>query len=409
MKAVRDTPLDHRLVRLEDAEFYLGDPHAVYRRLRKEAPVFWYDPLGFWVVTRQEDIREVSGSLKFTCQYGTTINDFKYGQITRNEFVQQGAQFLSYMDPPAHTALRKIINPAFGPAVINRLEDRIREIVREILDDIPSGRTIDFVRTVSVPVPIIVMAELLGLREYDVAALQRWSDDFIATGNAASHEELSVFAARVGAMREYFREEVAAQRNAPRGGVIAELIEAEVDGRNLDEDSLVGFCQLLLVAGNETTRNSLSAQMHLLLQYPDQLRRLREDPSLCASAADETVRFFTPTMGFMRVAGEDLVLRGKKIRKGEPVYMVYASGNRDEEVYENPDEYDVGRARMPGHVAFGSGWHFCLGAALARMEIKVVYEELLRQFTRFEPAGEPQRAPSILVNVYARLPVKLIR
>lgn len=409
MQTAEQQTLDHTIVRLEDPQFYLDNPHAVYARMRKEAPVFWYEPLGFWAVTRQEEIKEVAKGMQFSSNYGTIINDFRYDQIVKNEFLEQGAEFLVFIDPPRHTAMRKIINPSFGPAMIARLEDKIRTLAGEILDKIPSGETIDFVQTVSAPVPIIVIAELLGLREYDTGTLQQWSDDFISNGNAVSHEELSEFAERVGEMRQFFRDEIEAQRTDPQSGVISELITAEVDGERLDVESLIAFYQLLLVAGNETTRNSLSAQMHLLLQHSDQLQRLREDPSLCVTAADETVRYFTPVIGFMRVAREDLTLGGQQIKKNDPVYMVFASGNRDEAVFDNPNTYDVGRPKNPGHVGFGFGWHFCVGASLARMEIKVVYEELLKRFPRFELAGEAVRGESILVNIYASLPVKLYR
>ena len=409
MQSTAKTALDPDLVRLEDADFYLDDPHAVFERMRAEAPVFWYAPVGFWVVTRQEEIKEVSKSPKFTSKYGTIINDYKYAQVVRNEFLEKGAEFLTYLDPPRHTAMRKIINPSFGAAMVSRLEGRVRAIVGDILDAVPPDGAIDFVRTVALPVPLTVIAELLGLRAYDIGQLGRWSDYFMSAGHAVEQEQIQVFGERVEAMRAYFREEIEAQRKEPQDGVIAELLSAEVGGERFDDESLVAFCQLLLVAGNETTRSSLAAQMHLLIENPEQLARLSRDPSLCARAAEETIRYFTPTIGFMRVATEDLTIGDQLIKEGQPVYMIYASGNRDEAVFENPNAYDVARRNSAAHCGFGAGWHFCVGAALARLEIRVVFEELLKRWSGFELRGDPIRTRSILNNAYVSLPVRLIR
>lgn len=406
----QDAPvLDHNIVRLQDPDFYAGNPFPVYKRMRNEAPVFWYEPLKFWVLTKQEDIRKVSTGKEYTSGKGLIINDIINNNVVANLF-PEGATIMSMMDPPEHTGIRKLLNPSFGMAMIKRLEPRVREIACNILDNIPDGETIDWVETLSVPLPVMMICQLLGLRELRVEDFKDWSDQFISVGKAASKEELAQYAESLGAMQQFFREELEAQRTDPQGGVIAELLALELEGGGkLDEQTLIQFCQLFLVTGNETTRNALSAQMHLLIDHPDQYRILQEDPKYCDTASDETVRYFTPTLGFFRVPIEDVEIRGQQIKAGEPVYMLYHAANRDEDIYENPEEYDVTRPKNPGHLGFGAGFHFCIGALLARLELRVTFEEVVRRFSKLELAGEPVRVDSILNSAYDKLPVKLTR
>lgn len=394
-------PLDDKLVRIDDPDFYLNDPYPVYKRMRNEDPVFWHESLKCWILSKQKDIRFVGSSDKFTAEKGVVIDHIKNG--TRLEAVfPPGAELIPAMDPPRQKELRNIIAPALNMKAMKDLEPKIRAMAGDLLDKIPPGEAIDWMQVLAIPLPLLVISELLGLRELNLEKFKEWSDVFIARSGETTQAEKDHFEKCIGELWAFMSAEIEAKKAQPdRGGdLISLLVDADVS-----DATVLATCQLLLIAGNETTRNGLTAEMHLLAEHPDQYQSLLENPSLCASAVDETLRHFTVSMGFFRTALEDVELRGKVIKKGQPVYMFNPPANRDEEVYSNPDAFDVGRPR--NHVAFGAGFHHCAGNLLARLEMRVVFEEVVKRFAAVEMAGDPRRVPSIVNNMYRALPVKL--
>ncbi len=390
---------------LDDPGFYHDEPHAAYRRLRDEAPVYWYEPGRFWALSKFADIMHVSRNPGLFRSGG--------GILAKNDPVRiQGrnletmpvakAPSIIFMDPPEHNRYRRIVTHAFTPRRIVALESRMREIVQSGLAAIPTGETIDFVDHLSVPLPMLVIAELLGIPTAEHAQFRRWSDAVVEAAETAQAETIRA----IGELFAYLQEKVDERRAAPGDDLISVLIGAEVDGESLSAGDILLFCQTLLVAGNETTRNLISGGALALLEYPEEKAKLIAAPSLIGPAIEEMLRWVTPITSFARTATDDCELRGHAIARGDYLVMLYASGNRDEEVWgPTADRFDVRRTAEVSHVAFGFGQHMCLGANLARLEARVLFEELLARRPDFDLAGEVARLRSTLMNGITRMPV----
>jgi cytochrome P450 len=384
----------------ETPEFYLGDPYPVLRRLRREDPVHWYEKAACWCLTKHADIEHVSRSPQlFTSTQGIQLG-----------FGAQGVRPLGApptileMDPPQHNRYRKLVIQAFTPRAIAELEPRIRAIARESLDAVPIGEPVDFVEAVSTPLPMYVIAEMLGVPRQDWPDFRRWSDAMIRAGGG---QRDAVTDAVLGEMFGYFAKHLADRRAAPNQDLVSTLAHAEIDGDRLDDPELLMFCVTLLVAGNETTRNLVSGGAFALIQHPDEKRKLLADPGLLGNAVEEMLRWWPPVMSFTRRATRDTTLRGKAIAAGQTVLMLYPAANRDEEVWgEDAERFDVSRDHdHRRHLSFGFGEHLCLGAPLARLEARVLFEELLARRPEFEPAGPIERLHSRLMNGIERMPV----
>ncbi len=388
-------------------DFYLGDPDSAFRRLRADDPVHWYEDGGFWCVLRHADVQEVSRSPRaFVSSRGTQI--FQIAQRGRLTPEQRGvvtAPSIIQMDPPEHNRHRKLVIGAFTPKRIADMEPRLREIARSCLDAITPGETVDFVETAAIPFPMLVIAEMLGVSNDRSDDFRRWSDAVVVAGaggfdDAARETLVELFG--------YLQTVIAERRKARRDDLISVLLDAEIDGERLDDGEILMFCMTLLVAGNETTRNLLSGGAVELMRAPDQWQRLRREPGWLDNAVEEMLRFVSPVRNFARCAARDVELRGRAIAKGEYVVMLYASANRDEAVFgPDAERFDITRESARRHLAFGFGEHLCLGASLARLEARVMWEELLARFTDLEPAGEPEPLPSTLMNGLVHLPVVL--
>jgi cytochrome P450 len=307
------------------------------------------------------------------------------------------------MDPPEHNRHRKLAIEAFTPRMVARLEPRVRELARESLAAIRPGEPFDFVEQVAVPLPMFVIAELLGVPSSDYHDFRRWSDAMIeAGGSGPTPETAAVLAELFG----YITARAAECRRAPREDVLSKLALVQVDGQGLNEFELAIFCMTLLVAGNETTRNLISGGMRTLIEHPDQWRKLRDDPAAIPNAVEEMLRFVTPVRNFVRRVQHDTELRDKKLREGEWVALCYASANRDEQVFgPDSERFDITRPDARRHVAFGFGEHLCLGASLARLEARVMFEELAARGAEWSLAGEPRPLPSTLMNGLLEMPV----
>ena len=397
--------------RPESPAFYQGDADACFRRLRAEDPLHWHEPGRFWSVTRHADVQSVSQRPKrFSSERGTQL--FEVLRRARGETalgpmeqVSLSADTIIRMDPPRHNRHRKLAIGAFTPRRIAMLEPRVREIAKHSLDALESGAPVDFVEGVAIPMPMLVIAEMLGVPSGDFADFRRWSDAMIeAGGGDFTPETVSV----VAELMQYVLAVATERRKRPGDDLISVLVQAEVDGERLGDAEVGMFCLTLLVAGNETTRNLVSGGALALLRHPDQLAKLVADPGLLPNAVEEMLRYVSPVRNFARTATADVDLCGKRVAEGDSLVLFYASANRDEAVFgADSDAFDIERATADRHVAFGFGEHFCMGASLARMEARVMFEEFLARWPHFALAGEPEPLLSSLMNGLVHLPVRL--
>ena len=394
--------------RLDDPAFYVQDPHPTYARLRSEAPVFWYAPGGFWALSRYDDIARVSKDpVGFSTSRVSFVKDIAHVAKSAQRS-QAGLTFAA--DPPDHARYRGLVSRAFTPRTVRDLEPLIRDIVRATLDGLPSGAPVDVVETVSVPVSINVIAAMLGVPRADWDHFRRATDAFVEAADAVPGTEAAArMQASVAEFLEYLDHQVAQRRAEPRDDLMTAIAMAELDGERLAPALQVQFCFNLLAAGNETTRNTLSAATVALAEHPDQWRMIVADRGVATSATEEVLRWTSVLHSFVRTATQDTVIGDQEIAAGDFVAMLYPSGNRDETQWERADEFDVTREPRPTHLTFGVGPHFCVGAGLARLEIRVVLEELSARFAELEPAGDGVRLPSTVVDRYATVPVMLRR
>jgi cytochrome P450 len=308
------------------------------------------------------------------------------------------------MDPPAHNRHRKLVIGAFTPRIVGGLEPRVRALARASVEAIRPGEVFDFVERIAIPLPMFVIAELLGVPSADHDRFRRWSDVMIEAGSSGPGPDSVAVLAELFA---YMLERTAERRREPREDVLTKLAFAELDGERLTDAELGIFCLTLLVAGNETTRNLIAGGMHALLQDPAQWRKLCADPALVPNAVEEMLRFVSPIQNFVRCVKHDTELAGKQLREGDFVTLFYGSANRDEAVFgADAESFDILRPTADRHVAFGFGEHFCLGASLARLEARVMFEELIARGPGFSLAGPARPVRSVLVNGVAELPVR---
>jgi cytochrome P450 len=388
----------HSKVPLHSPDFYAGDPYPAYKELRATAPVCWNDVNKFWALLKYEDIRFVSTNpATFSSAKGVTVPD-----PTLENPVQEGN--LIFTDPPRHRQLRNLINSGFTRRQVALLEPKIREIVHGIFDRVEPDSTQEFAEEIAAPLPAWLIADLLGAPPEDWEQFRTWSD--AAAGTADPEIELDSFVA-IGQLYEYFTKLIAERRVATRDDLLSVLVQAEVDGERLTDEDLLNFAFLLLVAGNETTRNLIALGTLALIEHPDQHGQLIAEPSLIPTAVEEMLRWTSPVANMARTATTDVEIRGQLIREGDTVVMLYGSANRDEDVFgSDAEEFKVARTPNP-HIAFGCGEHSCLGAQLARLEARIFFEELLSRYPKLELVGEVARMRATMVPGVKRMHVRL--
>ena len=385
-------------VDLMDAELFVdGPPHELFKRMRDECPVR-RDPGGFWSVTRNEDVAAVSRDFETFSNYegGVFLNPDQVFplDVTRN--------LLLFKDPPDHTKYRKILQTAFVPNSVRNLEPQVRALITRTLDAVIEAGACDFVTDIAVPIPLGVLAELMGLPEEDIPKLGRWTDEIEAA--QISHESAAALPT-LGEMSAYLMEQIGAQTEAGADSLVTTLRAAEVDGERLTDMEILLFFGLLVFAGNDTTRNTASNGTLALLEHPEQWRTLREQPELIPHAVEEILRYTSVVNYFARTATGDTELGGQRIAKGDKVVIWYTSASRDERACPHAQQFDISREEI-NHDAFGGGGrHFCLGAGLARLELKVLFEELTRRMPDLGLAGPVTRLRSSWANSLTSMPV----
>jgi cytochrome P450 len=407
-----ERPIEDELV-IEREHWVDGPPHRLFERMRRECPVHWTSEVteipaaaGFWSVTTAEDIRAVSLDWQtYSSELGgvVAIDEVFPIELARAMFIG--------MDPPKHDRLKALFQAGFTPKRIAAHEDAIRAITVGALERLEGRETCDLVADVAQPVVSRVIGSFMGIPEEDDRdwaelmnmALAASDPDYSPTGTEAIEEVIQQAVAQVfercGAL-------IAERREHPTDDLTSVLVHAEVDGQRLEEHEIVMGFFLLVAAGNDSTRSTYSSAMRALIENPDQRQLVVDDPSLIPGAVEEALRMFPAFAHFRRTATKDTVLHGQEIKQGEKVVMWYPSSNRDETRYEDPDRFDV--RRNPDHQAFGAGGrHFCLGAALARLELRILLEETLSRYPNMALDGEPTWVESAFLNQLKTLPVRL--
>jgi cytochrome P450 len=372
----------------------LADPYPLYHRLRTESPVHWDPFLHAWIVTRYADV--VTVLHRFSAARTPTPEQLAaIGLESLRPLAAVMVRQMLFLDPPAHTRIRGLASQAFTPRRVERLRAHIQQITDSLVDTVIDRGRLDIIDELAAPLPAIVTAEMLGVPPADHPQLKAWSADFAEMlGNFQHNPDR---AARVlhstEDMLDYFRAAVREQRARPREGLVGALLRAEVDGDRFTEDEVIANCIVTMVGGQETTTNLIGNGVLSLLRHPDQLDRLRNDPSLIASAVEELLRYESPSQHTARLAPEDTVLGNERIGRRQAVIAVMGAANRDPERFPDPDRLNLARSDNR-HVAFGWAAHFCFGAPLARLEGQIAFSTLLRRLPdlRLEPGPLVWRA-----------------
>jgi cholest-4-en-3-one 26-monooxygenase len=392
-------------IHLTDSKAYVpGVPHEWFAFLRKNAPVWWYDEPdgpGFWAVTGYDDCNTVNRDYGLFSSHdkGALMFDMDADQLAQQQLLMLN------MDPPIHTRYRRLVNKGFTPRVVNELHERIDAATDVIIDDVIEKGSADFVTEMAAELPLVVIAELLGVPNEDRHRMFDWSNQMI--GSEDPEYQAAEEVAQVASMELYaYASQLFAKKKIdPHEDLMSVLTGVEIEGEHLSDLELELFFLLLTVAGNETTRNLISGAMVAFFDHPDQWELLRNDRSLLPSAVEEMLRFVTPVMNFRRQSTTETELSGQTIKADQKVVFFHISANRDESVFEAPDRFDITRKPNP-HIAFGGGGpHFCLGANLARMEIRVMFEHLLDRVPDIHLDGQVERLQSSFINGVKHIPV----
>ncbi len=383
-----------------------GYPHETFRRLRAESPIRHFDdtPIPFWAITKHAHVTEIGRSPELFLNAPLLVVNPLFRQM-QDELPFVRPPTLIEQDNPMHRESRKLIASRFTPRALKKIHADVDRIARKIVEELYEQEEgeIDFVEKVSAPLPIAVIAWLLGVPESDWKLLFDWTNRMIGSedpeysedgGNRAMIELFS-----------YFAKLVEERRKSPKDDLITLFANAEVGGRKLEPLEVLSWCQIIVVAGNETTRNATTGGMLALIENPEQRRRLQADPSLLKSGIEEIVRWTSPIIHFARTLARDVDFHGQRFREGDVVALFYPSANRDEDVFDDPYRFRIDR-NPNRHLGFGVGEHFCAGAHVARLELEMAYRYLLPRLEEVELAGPVERLTSNLVGGIKRLPIR---
>ncbi|MGG1220039.1 cytochrome P450 [Priestia endophytica] len=341
-----------------------------YDKMRKTSPITYNEEEKCWDIFLYEDIEAIIKNKEV---------------FSSQRPVQQGEPNILSLDPPRHTQLRSLVSKAFTPRELNLWKPRIEQITENLIDDMKGKTTFDLIKDLAYPLPVMVIADILGVPEEDMGDFKRWSDLLVAGPEDSSAEALQrlqkLRTQSITEMDTYFEEIIKYKRTHPKEDIISILIDAEIEGQKLTDGEIVSFCRLLLAAGNETTTNLIGNTLYGLLEEPSHYQEIQQNPEHITLAIEEGLRYRSPVQALHRIAKEDKEIRGQNIRKGDSVTLWIGSANRDENKFENADQFIINRKPNP-HLSFGKGIHFCLGAPLARMEGQIAFEQLTKGFSK---------------------------
>lgn len=385
-----------------------GCPHAAWTQLRAEDPVAWIEPPGhrpFWAITRHADVVPIASQpRRFSSAHGIVLGSMSPAPIP--------TEMIVLLDPPRHGPMRRAASRRFTPRAVRAQHDEVERITLDLLDRAATGADVvacDFVERFAAPLPIAVIAWMLGVPREDWEQLFRWTNEVIGKDDPEYRRPGETPAQTIkrarGELHAYFARLLELRRREPGDDLVSELVRAEVDGRPLSQEELLAWCELMVEAGNETTRNAISGGLLAFCEHRGEWERLRARPELLPDAVEEILRWVSPIIHFTRVAKEDCEIRGRAVRAGDQLALFWASANRDEEVFGDPFTFRVDRRPNP-HLAFGVGEHFCMGAHLARLELETMFRHLLARLDFFEPAGPVERLGSAANAGLKHLPLR---
>ena len=385
-------------IKLLDGFFYADRPLEHFAWMRENAPVYYDESDGVWGISLHEDIMTVSKNPDVFCS----------GKSSRPEPGSWIPSMIN-LDDPDHKRRRNLVNRGFTPKRLLSSDSKVRRICNQLIDAVCKKGECEFVRDIAAPLPLIMIGDMLGMPQEDFETLLRWSEDMLQATSATASDEMRAKAMQAGAEYAGYAVEAIQQRQEnPRDDLLSVLVNAEIDGDRLNQEELIHESLLILVGGDETTRHVISEGMLALIRNPAQRQTLIEDPSKLPVAIEELLRWVTPIKNMNRTATMDTELRGQKISEGDRMLLLYPSGNRDQRVFEDPDQLNVERDPNP-HVAFGGyGTHHCLGASLARLELRIMFEELNRRLPDIQLASDealPVRPSNFIVGIES-MPVR---
>jgi cytochrome P450 family 142 subfamily A polypeptide 1 len=380
---------------LVSGDFYGSDPQEQYAWMRANAPVYFDERNGVWGIAKYDDLKEIAKNPQTFSNAGGIRPD--NGPLP----------MMIDMDDPEHFRRRKLVNKGFTPRRVRDLESKITQVCDEIIDTVCEQGECDLVRDIAAPLPMVMIGDALGVAPEDRSDLLQWSDDMVsALSNSASEEAMTRAATAFASYTGYAGRVITDRRGRPpQDDLMSVLVHADVDGDSLDDDELTQESLLILVGGDETTRHVISGGMAQLLQHPDQRDKLAADRTLLDSSVEEMLRWVTPIKNMARTVTQDVELKGQRLQAGEKLLLLYQSANRDEDVFEDPQTFDIERTPND-HVAFGFGTHFCLGASLARLEVKVMVDRLLTRLPELEIVGDTPLRAANFISGHEAMPVR---
>ena len=393
--------------------FINGQPFELFERLRREAPVYWHEESlefepGFWALTKHEDIITVSKDPKtFSSAVGGHLMTMGDPEVVDPSAVAAIVGNMIGMDPPDHQIYRKMVAPSFTPKAIRSLEDDMRLKIRELLDNVSDKGEFNFVTEISEQLPLWVLCEMMGIEESERPRIRDLVNNLTdASINADPDKSMQVWFNYMELFK-MGRDMIEERRKNPTDDLMSVVANTKVEGGELPPELLDGFFLLMVIAGNETTRNTITGGLMALTENPEEREKLLKDPSLISNATDEMLRWVTSVIYFRRTATKDTQIRGQDIKKGDKVVMWYGSANRDEDIFENGHLFQVDRQNAKKHLAFGAGEHLCLGNRLGHMQIRILFEEMLERYPNIHSTSEPVRVPSNFLAGISELKVSI--
>jgi len=389
--------------------FTQGVPYAEFKTLRDEYPLYWNpEPEGFpgfWNVTRHEDVTAVSLDTDTFCS-GEGINMYYPNEMPQDIIKAINSGSMITLDPPMHTAYRKVASPFFTLNAVQKLADRIRTITTDILDDVARRGEFDFMADVAAPLPIKILCDIMGVPKSDEHQIFDWSNKAVGVDDPEFNESAEDATVNLMQIFAYGQQLAEDRRKNPGSDLMSAMVHAKPEGEPIPQYLMDGFFLLMVIAGNETTRNSISGGMQALIENPDERQKLIDNPDLIPTAVEEILRWISPVMHMRRTATKDTQLHDIDIAEGDKVVMWYPAANRDDRVFDDPETFNV--TRQPNdHIAFGIGRHRCLGARLGQLQLNIMFTELLKRFPNMELTGPIRRVRTNFINGIKTMPVRV--